>query len=253
MSNPLIKAVVATLIQVVLIFCHHSVQAKFSDTCDSTSSLSCIHTYEQLYHSLTKPDNSFNIGSALYPAKKPSSCRSTEPEEDRGFRLFRYFLAPLGVIYISFCSCWMLIGMMLNPIWGLTVAVTACLVIISFIFIVDSYGKVEYPRLKRMWANILVAVISLTLIVIFTGKPFNARETADEIFSAVLLTALVTATSLLTKRGWKMFTNPKARKGEIPVPSMIVEESRVQAHEYFFWFQTQYQIEHTIFRGIFPF
>ena len=66
----------ATLIQVVLIFGHLSVQAEFSDTCDnSASSLSCIHTYEQLYHSLTKSDNSFKIGSALYPAKKPSSLR----------------------------------------------------------------------------------------------------------------------------------------------------------------------------------
>lgn len=76
MSNPLIKAVVTTLIQVVLIFDHHNVQAEFSDTCDnSTSSLSCIHTYEQLYRSLTKSDNSFNIESALFPAKKPSSVR----------------------------------------------------------------------------------------------------------------------------------------------------------------------------------
>ena len=76
MSNPWIKAVVTTLIQVVLIFNQQSVQAEFSDTCDnSISSLSCIHTYEQLYHSLTKSDNSFNIESALYPAKKPSSVR----------------------------------------------------------------------------------------------------------------------------------------------------------------------------------
>ena len=76
MSNPLIKAVVATLIQVVLIFDQQSVQAEFSDTCDnSNSSLSCIYTYEQLYNSLTKSDNSFNIGSALYPVKKASSVR----------------------------------------------------------------------------------------------------------------------------------------------------------------------------------
>lgn len=32
-------------------------------------------TYEQVYNSLTKSENSFNIESALYPAKKPSSVR----------------------------------------------------------------------------------------------------------------------------------------------------------------------------------
>ena len=130
--------------------------------------------------------------------------------EDRGFRWFRYLLAPSGVIYTSFSSCWVLVGMILNAIWGLTVAVTACLVITSFIYIVDSYEKVRYTPLKRMWVNIFVAVISLTLIVIFTGQSFNGRETADEIFSAVLFAALVAATSLLTKRGWKRFTNQKA-------------------------------------------
>ena len=130
--------------------------------------------------------------------------------EDRGFRWFRYLLAPIGVIYTSFSSCWVLVGMILNAIWGLTVAVTACLVITSFIYIVDSYEKVRYTPLKRMWVNIFVAVISLTLIVIFTGQSFNGRETADEIFSAVLFAALVAATSLLTKRGWKRFTNQKA-------------------------------------------
>lgn len=76
MSVPLIRAVVATLIQVVLIFDQRSVEAEFSDTCDnSTNSFSCIYNYEQLYDSLSKSDNSFNIESALYPAKRPSSVR----------------------------------------------------------------------------------------------------------------------------------------------------------------------------------
>ena len=71
-----IKAVVASLIQVVLIFNQRSVEAEFSETCDnSTNSLTCIHTYDQLYDSLTKSENSFNIESALYPAKRPPSVR----------------------------------------------------------------------------------------------------------------------------------------------------------------------------------
>ena len=153
----------------------------------------------------------------IFPISK-RGCYCLNNHRTRGpvmDRVFRYFHAPLGVIYTSFCSCWMLIGMMLNPIWGLTIALTACLVITSIIYVVDSYGRVGYPPLKRMWVNILLAVISLTLIVIFTGQSFNGRETADEIFSAVLFTALVAATSLLTKRGWKKFTNQKAGKRKI--------------------------------------
>ncbi|KAL9989516.1 hypothetical protein ACROYT_G004076 [Oculina patagonica] len=67
-----------TFVQAVLISGPHSVKADFSDSCvgvNSTNSTSCIHTYEQLYNSLTKSENSFNIESALYPAKRPSSVR----------------------------------------------------------------------------------------------------------------------------------------------------------------------------------
>ena len=76
MSYILNRAVVLTLIQVVLFFGLHSVEADFSNNCvNSTDSLTCIRTYEQLYNRLAKSDNSFNIESALYPAKKPSSVR----------------------------------------------------------------------------------------------------------------------------------------------------------------------------------
>lgn len=62
-------------IQAVLIQSNlHNVKADFSDSCvNSTTSTSCIRTYEQLYNSLAKSENSFNIESALYPAKRPSS------------------------------------------------------------------------------------------------------------------------------------------------------------------------------------
>ena len=63
-------------IQAVLVLELHIVKADFSDNCvNSNNSTSCIHTYEQLYNSLAKSENSFNIESALYPAKKLSSVR----------------------------------------------------------------------------------------------------------------------------------------------------------------------------------
>jgi len=73
-SRTLWFKVLLALIQAVLLFNPHNVKADFSDSCvDSTTSTSCIHTYEQLYNSLAKSKNSFNIESALYPAKRPSS------------------------------------------------------------------------------------------------------------------------------------------------------------------------------------
>lgn len=63
---------------VLTVLQHSSVQAAVINNCiNSTSSTnSCSEiTYEQVYNTLAKSQNSFNIESALYPAKKPSSVR----------------------------------------------------------------------------------------------------------------------------------------------------------------------------------
>ena len=64
--------------QVILTFLQHATEgAVFNNCINSTSATnSCSGiTYEQVYNTLAKSENSFNIESALYPAKKPSSVR----------------------------------------------------------------------------------------------------------------------------------------------------------------------------------
>ena len=57
-----------------LAFGQHSSQADVINNC--TSSTSCIYSYEQVYQSFTKSDNSYSISYALYPGRlKPSSVR----------------------------------------------------------------------------------------------------------------------------------------------------------------------------------
>lgn len=64
--------------QVILTYLQHTIEGAISNNCinstSATNSCSGI-TYEQVYNSLAKSENSFNIESALYPAKKPSSVR----------------------------------------------------------------------------------------------------------------------------------------------------------------------------------
>ncbi|XP_067050429.1 uncharacterized protein [Acropora muricata] len=55
-----------------LAFGQHSSQADVINNC--TSSTSCIYSYEHVYQSFTKSDNSYNISYALYPGRlNPSS------------------------------------------------------------------------------------------------------------------------------------------------------------------------------------
>ena len=65
-------------LQVALLSLQHSSEgAVFNNCINSTSATNSCNdiTYEQVYNSLAKSENSFNIESALYPAKKPSSVR----------------------------------------------------------------------------------------------------------------------------------------------------------------------------------
>ena len=78
MSLQWFRSAVVTLIKLTLVFGRHPMRygREFSDNCDnSPNSLSCIHTYETLYNSLAKSENSFNIESAIYPFGRPSSVR----------------------------------------------------------------------------------------------------------------------------------------------------------------------------------
>ena len=127
-------------------------------------------------------------------------CKSSDPgQKNSGFMWFQKLLVPLSVIYTCFFSCWMLIGIMLNPIWGLTIALAVCLVISSFNYIVGGYVVVRqtqcdvsmHQSLRRNWVLSFLALIFLTIVVIFAGQSYNGRETADGLFKTALFTALV--------------------------------------------------------------
>ena len=143
-------------------------------------------------------------------------CKSSDPGQmNSGFMWFQKLLAPLSVIYTCFFSCWMLIGIMLNPIWGLTIALAVCLVISSFSYIVSGYevgrktvgDKSKHRSLLINWVLSFVALIFVTIVVILAGQSFNGRETADGIFKTTLFTALVFFTSWFS---WKRLFSQKS-------------------------------------------
>ena len=149
-----------------------------------------------------------------------NNFRSSDPGQmNSGFMWFQKLLAPLSVIYTCFFSCWMLIGIMLNPIWGLTIALAVCLVISSFNYIVGGYeinrqtvrDKSMHRSLLIKWVLIFVALIFLTIVVILAGQSFNGRETADGIFQTTLFTALVFFTSWFS---WKRLFSQRSESRE---------------------------------------
>ena len=170
-----------------------------------------------------------------------NNFRSSYPGQmNNGFMWFEKLLAPLSVIYTCFFSCWMLIGIMLNPSWGLTMALAVSLVISFFNFTVGGYLNARqmfsdestplFPLLsllnrdesilsylRRKWVLSFLALTSLTIVVIFAGQSFNGRETADGTFKTVMFTALVFFTSWLS---WKRLFSQKSERREAPTTNL---------------------------------
>lgn len=148
------------------------------------------------------------------------NCRSSNPgPKYKTYMWYIKLFAPLSAIYTCFYLCWVLIGIMLNPIWGLTVALAICFTFASFTYIVYNYVNLKHPLsnvnmqgyLRKKWVRSGLAVIFLTLVVIFAGQSFNERETADKILQTVLLAAVVYVTSWLSV---KRLSNNAPNSGE---------------------------------------
>ena len=132
-------------------------------------------------------------------------------------------LSPPGMLTFCFCSCWMLIGMMLNPTWGLTLTMIIGFSLAAFTYAVYQYYSIsndlkllsitfpfplrttEYPtssnlnmRKALFFKKQIVTycffgffvVICLDIVIVFAGQSYNGRETADETLKTALLSAL---------------------------------------------------------------
>lgn len=111
--------------------------------------------------------------------------------EDKKISIYRRssFIACSNLILYHFC--WLIIGIMINPPWGLTVLLIVCFVGFAAFYSVDAirdaedtiHGCLIYPA----------AFIGLCLTVALTvlaGQSFYGRETADDVIKTVLLFAV---------------------------------------------------------------
>ena len=113
-----------------------------------------------------------------------------------------YFFFPIVVtstIVISYHFCWLMLGIMLNPTWGLTVALLASVILAAFMYAVylylhtltekekedTSHNKLWQPRL--FFGAGFLAVLFLVVIIVFAGQSYSSNETADEVLKTSLL------------------------------------------------------------------
>ena len=151
------------------------------------------------------------------------------------------FVGPF-VIYTSFCFCWMLIGIILNPVWGVIVALIVCFAVTFLNYVVDRCINVRQTGLevrfhttfRRLFVLASLALTFLIIVVIFAGQSFNGRETAGDLINTVLFTALSAVFSWLSwKRLWQPTGKPQPLSRGISTHDStreIMGESQLPSH-----------------------
>ena len=119
--------------------------------------------------------------------------------------LKRVFILTFCLIFTSHHFCWLVIGIMINPVWGLTVLLLACFSVVLLTFLLCQIfwgGNFTCGRDDIM--QIIVCSVtfcggfSLVASAVLAGQSFYGRGTADELVKTVLLSVISVGTSLLS-------------------------------------------------------
>ena len=131
------------------------------------------------------------LAIACFKAKKSYDFFPENTPKEFMVRLGIFLWANLTMYYF----CWLVIGIMVNPLWGFTVLFFISVVIAVTVFLVflllDGFDSLIF--ILCLFGG--VSTVLLVTLVILAGQSFFMRETANEVMKAALLgiiTALIT-------------------------------------------------------------
>lgn len=103
----------------------------------------------------------------------------------------RCFIFTPCVNLLSYHLCWVIVGIMINPAWGLTVLFIACFVVVALLFsggqICDSQNDSSPNYRFRMFFSALCGLSLVGALAVLAGQTFYGRETADDVIKTGLL------------------------------------------------------------------
>jgi len=105
--------------------------------------------------------------------------------------------------------CWLLIGIMLNPTWGLAVLLVVCLVIGVFTYTVFTFKSSDEHCCQSFFScsAAFLAICFLIVVVILAGQSYHGRQTADEVLKDGVLYLISASFSWLY---WKHCASKKS-------------------------------------------
>ena len=88
--------------------------------------------------------------------------------------------------------CWLVIGIMINPLWGFTVLLVICVFIAATVYVVYQFISFYDPqssceRNLAVCGASLCSILSLVTVMLLAGQSFFGRETANDVVKTALL------------------------------------------------------------------
>ena len=123
----------------------------------------------------------------------------------------------------SYHFCWVVIGVLMNTLWGVTVFLFICVVIVVLVFILYSYFRTfQHTGFKSAicYLPLLLPVVSLVTLVIINGQSFfSVKDDTDGIMKTVILSVITAIMS------WMLPS--KKRQGGVPPNEINMDDSPV--------------------------
>ena len=139
-------------------------------------------------------------------------------------RIVIYLLAPMTCYHF----CWIVIGVMMNALWGVSVVLLICVVIVVLVFIFSNFFeqlKKKYHKLAMLYLSLILPFLSLITLVILNGQSFFEKDTTDSIVKTVILSVITAVISwtVLPREG----NGPANVKGEGSTSEALLQETEV--------------------------
>lgn len=139
-------------------------------------------------------------------------------------RIVIYLLAPMTCYHF----CWIVIGVMMNALWGVSVVLLICVVIVVLVFIFSNFFeqlKKKYHKLAMLYLSLILPFLSLITLVILNGQSFFEKDTTDSIVKTVILSVITAVISwtVLPREG----NGPANVKGEGSASEALLLETEV--------------------------
>ena len=93
--------------------------------------------------------------------------------------------------------CWIVIGVIMNALWGVSVFLLICVVIVVLVFIFSNFFRTRLfsCKLAILYLSLILPFLSLITLVILNGQSFFEKDTTNSIVKTVILSVITAVIS----------------------------------------------------------